>query len=371
MTAPIAPLRALHVVNGEYYAGAERVQDLLAATLPALGCEIGFACLKPGLFPERRHARHAPLHFVPMRSRAALGCARRIAAIARRDGYSLIHTHTPRSALVGRLAAALAGLPMVHHVHSPTARDTEQALRNRINRLVEQASLVGVRDLVAVSQSLARHLRAEGLGDRRIHVVPNGVPARAALEPRPPPAAWTLGSVALFRPRKGLEVLLQALAALRARGLPVRLRAVGPFVSEAYGEEMHALAGRLGLQPAIDWVGFSDDVDHHLAAMDTFVLPSLYGEGMPMVVLEAMAHGLPVVASDVEGIPEAVEHGVTGLVVPPAQPAALADALAALLAQPARWSSMRAASHRRHAERFSAQSMAAGVRAVYRELLGR
>ena len=158
--------------------------------------------------------------------------------------------------------------------------------------------------------------------------VPNGVPAAGhAVERRPPSGAWTLGAVALFRPRKGIEVLLEALAMLRSRSVNVRLRAVGGFETPAYESTIRQLAERLGLEGAIDWIGFTRSVNRELAKIDLFVLPSLFGEGLPMVVLEAMAAGLPVVASRVEGVPVAVVHRETGLLVEPGSVSQLAKAI--------------------------------------------
>ena len=113
-------VNVLHVINGEHYAGAERMQDLLAQRLADHGFQAGFACLKPGRFPDARRGRQAPLYALPMRSRLDLRCVPRLVRIIRREGCRLVHTHTPRTALLGRLAALLAGVPMVYHVHSPT-----------------------------------------------------------------------------------------------------------------------------------------------------------------------------------------------------------------------------------------------------------
>ena len=93
--------RVLHLINGEHYAGAERVQDLLAACLPRFGYEVGFACVKPGVFPESRSARHIPLYRVPMQSRFDLRSIGRLCQIVDEGGYTLIHAHTPRTAIVG------------------------------------------------------------------------------------------------------------------------------------------------------------------------------------------------------------------------------------------------------------------------------
>ncbi len=366
----VRPVRVLHVITGEHYAGAERVQELLALRLPELGFEAAFACVKPGVFPEVCRARQAPVHRFPMRLRGDLRPAWAIARLVRREGFSLIHTHTVRTAMVGRLAAALARVPMVYHVHSPTSRNTTRVWLNRVGALVERFSLRGAARLITVSESLRRHMLAQGFAPEKITVVPNGVPAAGQALRRPPGEVWRLGTVALFRPRKGLEVLLEALAELKARGRQVELRAVGTFETPEYQAAILARAERLGVGRLIHWTGFARDVGAELAQMDLFVLPSLFGEGLPMVILEAMAAGLPVAATRVEGVPEAVRHGREGMLAPPGDPQALAGAIDAVISGGAEWAALSEAARRRHAERFSDQAMAAGVAAVYREVLG-
>ena len=170
--------------------------------------------------------------------------------------------------------------------------------------------------MIAVSDSLGQYAHRQGYAAEKVVVIPNGVPARPPIPVRDAAKrAWTLGMIALFRPRKGIEVLLRAMALLRWQGVNVRLRAVGDFESPDYGHQVKQLVWDLGLEAAIDWVGFQRDIDRQLAQMDLLVLPSLFGEGLPMVVLEAMSAGLPVVAADVEGIPEAVRDGREGLLV--------------------------------------------------------
>ena len=325
--APAAPVRVLHVINGEHYAGAERVQDLLALRLPEFGFEVSFASLKPGQFSARRQAKQTPLLDAAMRSRFDVRVAWRLAERIRADGYALVHAHTPRSALIGRLASWLAGVPMVYHVHSPSVRDTTNRWRNLTNAWLERASLVGVPRLIAVSESLGLHLRERGYTAERITVIRNGVPGVARPVDRAEPRdSWTFGVVALFRPRKGLEILLEALAHLKNRGRAFRLRAIGTFETPEYEREIHCRAAALGVADVIDWVGFTSDVPAELARIDALVLPSLFGEGLPMVVLEAMAHGAVVVASAVEGVPEAIRDRTDGLLVPPGDPVALARA---------------------------------------------
>jgi glycosyltransferase involved in cell wall biosynthesis len=360
----------LHVINGEFYSGAERVQDLLATALRAEGFEVGFACVKPGDFPCRRHDRRAPLHSLPMRSRLDLRVAVQLATVVREHGYRIVHAHTPRSALVGRLAALRAGVPFVYHVHSPTCRDSTQRLRNRLNSLIERLSLWRSNHLITVSSSLECHMRRLGYSPHTLTVVRNGVPASSVRRsPQRPEGEWMLGVVALFRPRKGLESLLEAIAILRNQDLPVRLRAIGGFESEHYRASLLERTQQLGIGDAIDWPGFCADVNCELAHLDLLVLPSLFGEGLPMVILEAMACGVPVVATRVEGVPEAVDDGVQGVLVRPQDAADLARGIARVVQGEMDWSALQRQAIAHHGAHFSDRSMAAGVAAVYRRAL--
>jgi glycosyltransferase involved in cell wall biosynthesis len=360
----------LHVINGEYYAGAERVQDLLAKHLAGLGFSVGFACVKFDLFGELRESRGAPLYDVPMWTRFDFRAAAKIAGIVRRDGYRLIHSHTVRTAMIGGLAAGMAGVPMVYHAHSPASRDCTHRWTNRVNGLIERLSLRRASRVIAVSQALAEHVAREGFDPTRIRVVRNGVPTAANVRDRTPPSGcWRVGTVALFRPRKGIEVLLEALAMLRRQGLPVHLRAVGAFVSPHYAAEVSAHVAKLGLTEHVTWTGFTRDVADELLQMDLFVLPSLFGEGLPMVVLEAMTAGVPIVATRVSGIPEAIRHSQDGVLVAPGDAEELCRAIAAVVRGEYDWSALRDSAMARHAAEFSDLAMAAGVAAVYRELV--
>jgi glycosyltransferase involved in cell wall biosynthesis len=369
-TATVTTADVLHVVNGEHYAGAERVQDLLAQRLPDFGYRVEFACVKLARFDALRQSRQARLQPVPMRSRFDLRAAWKIAGIVRRGGHRIIHAHTVRSAIVAAIAARLTGVPLVYHAHSPASHDTTHRWRNRFNGLIERLSLRAAVRVIAVSQAMADHMVQQGFDRERVAVVHNGVPFPESLpDRRPPHGNWTLGTAALFRPRKGMEVLLEALAMLRQQDLPVRLRAVGSFESPAYEAEIARRVRELGLQECISWTGFRRDVTAELAKMDLFVLPSLFGEGLPMVVLEAMAAGVPIVATRVAGVPEAVRDGCDGLLATPGDTADLIRAIGRIIRGEATWASLRASALARHAEHFSDRAMAAGVAAVYDAIL--
>lgn len=367
---PSRPRRALHLINGEHYAGAERVQDLLAQQLPRFGWQADFVCLKPGAFERARAASDSRVTTLAMRSRLDLSPAREVAALLASGGYDLLHTHTVRSLLIGRFAAQRARKPLLHHVHSRTDRDTENPLRNRVNSAIQRFGAARAARLIAVSHGTAHYLRAIGYDDAQVRVVPNGVPVIAT--PRAwtaPESQWVLGMVALFRPRKGVEALIDALAALRAQGRAATLRAVGGFESEDYRRQVLAHAQARGVAEHIEWTGFTRDVGAELARIDLFVLPSLYGEGLPMVLIEALALGLPVVASANEGIPEVLADGRAGALVPPGDVPALSAAIAALMDEPERAAALARKGLQRQHERYSDVAMARLVAAVYEEVL--
>lgn len=369
-SAPTQAVRVLHVINGEDYAGAERVQDNLALRLPALGFDIGFACLKPWRFAEMRQATSAPLYELPMRSKFDWSPAKRLARLVCDEGYSIVHSHTPRTALVGRAAAAIAHVPLVHHIHCQTAVEVGgRRWQDKLNLLLERIATYRAAKIIAVSPSLRRYLLRRGYSQREVRLVTNGVPTRGET-PAPRPAR-TLGIIALYRPRKGLETLIEALATVRRAGFDVRLRAVGRFQSAAYEREIHQLADSLGVASAIDWTGFQQDVGAELARMDIVVLPSLVSEAMPMSILEAMSAGALVVGSAVDGISDLIEDGVDGLLARPGDAAHLAETLMRALSDDAERHQLALAGYRKQAEHYSDLAMALGVAEVYEEVLGR
>jgi glycosyltransferase involved in cell wall biosynthesis len=134
---------------------------------------------------------------------------------------------------------------------------------------------------------------------------------------------------------------------------------------------VRALIARLGVGDAITWTGFVTNIAGELARIDALVLPSLFGEGLPMVVLEAMAAGVPVIASDVEGVPEAIVDREDGLLVQPGDAASLAAAIDELTSGLVDYPTLSRNAQARHAERFSAETMAGNVAAVYDQVLGR
>jgi glycosyltransferase involved in cell wall biosynthesis len=293
-----------------------------------------------------------------------------VAQLVRGEGYSIIHSHTPRTAIIGRAAAALARVPLVHHVHCQTAVEVGgRRWQDKLNLLLERIATYRAARVIAVSPSLRRYLLRHGYSQREVRLVTNGVPTRGET-PAPRPAR-TLGAIALFRPRKGLETLIEALAIMRRAGFDVRLRAVGRFQSPDYECEIRRLAARLEVESAIDWAGFQQDIGAELARMDVFVLPSLVSEAMPMSVLEAMSAGVLVVGTAVDGITDLIDDGVDGLLARPGDARHLADTLKRAMSDDAERHQLALAGYRKQIDCYSDLGMALGVAEIYEEVLGR
>lgn len=362
--------KVLHIINGEFFAGAERVQDLLALRLPEFGYECGFVCLKEGVFGKYRRSQ-TPLHVVQMHSRFDFSIVGRIAQIVSEGGYSAIHTHTARSALIGRFVARKLRLPFIHHVHSPAGRDTESRVRNVVNSVMEDHFIFpSASRLIAVSSSLKQYLLQKKVPDSKIAVVTNGVPIYGDHPAwHAPQSRWIVGTVALFRPRKGVEVLLQAVRQLVDSGEDVCFKGVGSFETVEYEVQVKKLVEDLNLQDRVHWTGFTSNVHAEMESMHAFVLPSLFGEGLPMVVIEAMSVGIPVAASNVEGIPEVICSEDYGAIIEPNNADALEAGIKKLIANAGKIPAMVLSAHTRQREYFSDISMAKGVAKNYDEVI--
>jgi glycosyltransferase involved in cell wall biosynthesis len=365
----VANIRVLHLINGEHFSGAERVQDLLSLNLRRFGYQVDFACLKPDKFPTVRQS-NSDLFQIQMRHRLDMSGVNQIVQLVRERGYRILHAHTPRSLRVGASANRQLSIPLIYHVHSPVGKDSTHFLRNKINTWVESRCLRSANKIICVSNGLANYMRQLGHDPKKICVVNNGVPINDMAWPKARPSrCWTIGTMALFRPRKGTEVLLDTAAILKKNDLDFRLRAVGPFETTDYQQTILARAHRLQIEDKITWTGFQRDINQQFQLMDLFILPSLFGEGLPMVVLEAMAAAVPVIASRVDGISDAVRDEIDGLIFEPGNAMDLAQKIISICRNPSRWQLMSASAVKRQQTDLSDTRMAHRVADVYDEVL--
>ncbi|HCA46870.1 MAG TPA: hypothetical protein DEP45_05760 [Armatimonadetes bacterium] len=283
----------------------------------------------------------------------------------------IVHTNSTKMHLMAGAAARLRKLPVIWHMRDlMTDEDALSWLRRAVQRVRPE--------VIAISEAVAGQF--DGM-PCTVHLVPNGIPIDR-FTPGDPPAGLREGLglpegvpvacvVGRLTPWKGHQTLLRAWSEVLSRVPDAHLLIVGEvaFWEDGYAAELRALADSLGISKRVAWSGFREDVPEVLRAVDLLVLPSIH-EPFGRVVIEGMAAGLPVVATASGGVPEIVREGETGLLAPPEQPGPLGEAIARVLADPARARAMGEAGRRRAVECFDVRRVARQVEAVYDVLLG-
>jgi len=308
---------------------------------------------------------------------ADLRAGRELLRLVGTGRFDLVHAHGQKAGLLARLAARRRRVPSVYTPHSFVY--STQLLRPRrssrirflVGRELERRLGRHTAFVIVVAESeMERALADRIAGPTHLVVVHPGVARRVEADPDPRLREFRgegplLGFVAGLRDQKGLPFLLDALDLLAAEGDPLRFAIVG---NGPLRDEVAARLEDPRLRDSTILLGFEGDAYRYLDCLDAFVLPSLW-EGLPMAVLEAMASGLPVVASAVDGTPEAVEDGVTGFLVPPAEPVTLAERMREVAGDAELRAAMGEAARRAAAERFGVDLMVDSVISVYRSAL--
>jgi glycosyltransferase involved in cell wall biosynthesis len=293
----------------------------------------------------------------------------RLGRFLRRERIDVLHAHKFGSNVWGTLLGRAAGVPVIL-AHEHTWSYEGQPLRRALDRHVIAR---GSDRLIAVSrEDQRRMIEVEGIPPGRTLFIPIGVPhtepqrnrdvrAELGIEPGAP----VIGAVGMLRPQKAFHVLLRAAALLvRARpDIQVLIAGDGPE-----REALHELARELGVDGSVRLLGRRTDVPDVLRALDIAVLCSDF-EGSPAAVIEYMGAALPVVATSVGGVPDLIEAGKHGLLVPPGEPVALADAIAELLADPESARAMGARGRERRIAEFDIDILVHRLEDLYGELL--
>lgn len=373
--------RVLHLLESGGLYGAERVVLNLAVVQkaagefePVVGCIVQHPAEPSALYDAASAAGLEAHRFLLRNGRLAIDVPRaaRDLRVAR---ISLLHSHGYKATVYGSFVRALRPMPITATCHlwfmrpdSPAKMKAMVALEMRIYRRF--------RAVVAVSEQIRRILVRSGVDERRVQVVRNGIPLdgsplgadrrRTLRESLGVPSdGFLVLNAGRLSAQKDQAALVHAISAMPAGNRPVfcAIAGEGPLRGE-----LQDLIGGAGLGGRVRLIGYRDDVGDLLGAADAFALPSL-DEGMPMILLEAAAAGLALVATPVGDVPELVRDGVTGLLVPCGEPAALAAALTRLRDEAGLAGRLGAAVREDVRRSHSRESMAARYAEVYRELI--
>ncbi|MBI1735029.1 MAG: glycosyltransferase [Candidatus Rokubacteria bacterium] len=386
--APGAPVRLLEFMTSFTAGGTERQIVNLMKGLDRVRFALAIGCqMRSGKFLDEVLALGAPLREYPISSFKDPRTLRQVARLARdlrHGGTQIVHSHNFYANVFAVPAARLARTPVV----IASVRDMG-VYQTPPQRVLHRIACALADRIVVNADAIRSSLVAQGLDGRKISVIRNGLDMtpfaarRGATAVRQelgvPATAPLVVLVARLNALKGVEDFLQAGARVAA-AVPDSLFVVvgddwlsrgGEVVADtAYRRALAAQVDALGLARRVVFTGYRRDVPALLAEAALSVLPS-HSEGLSNTLLESMAAGAPVVATNVGGNPEVVRHGVTGLLVPPRAPEALAEAIIAVLTDRALADRFGRAGRRRVLQEFSLERTIAATQDLYLDLLAR
>ena len=315
----------------------------------------------------------APLVSIPDRGPWDWRVVADLVAVLRRENVAVWHGHDYKTNALGLLLRRFHPMRLVTTVHGWVRQTARTPVYYRIDKLC----LPRYERVFCVSEDLFDAALAAGVPAGRCVLLENGIDAAGTVRRNPPagakqalgfdPARPLIGAVGRLSPEKGFDVLLAAVKQLADRGRDVQLVIVGEGDDRP---RLEALAVSLGVADRVRLAGWETDVRSYYEAMDVFALSSLR-EGLPNVVLEAMALEVPVVATRIAGVPRLVEDGRTGLLVEPGDADGLSRSLGGLLGNPGLADLFRAAGRRAVETRFSFAARMSKLAGAYDELLAK
>lgn len=358
-------MRILHVETGMHLYGGARQVTWLVSGLADAGIESLLVCPVDSAIADGSFGTGIDVATVPMGGDLDFGFITRLSRLIESYAPDLVHLHSRRGAdWLGALAARRCHKPAVltRRVTNPEpgwAVPVKYRLYDRV---------------ITISRAIADGLREVGVPEDKIRLVHSAVPAAAAdgwsrerflQEFNLPADAIVVGMAAQFIRRKGHDVLMRALPALRVTHPDLRflLFGKGPLFGDVRRQVEAAF-----LDDRVTLTGYREDLREFIGCLDLLVHPAL-DEGLGVVLLEAAAAGVPVVATPVGGVPEIVRDGENGLLVPPDDPPALARAVHTLIDDACRRETMAEAGRTIVDREFSVRAMVDGNLAVYREIL--
>lgn len=377
-TARASKIKVCHVAMADLWAGAEVQLAILLRSLARLeDLEVSAILLNDGRLAADLQGTGIRTHVIREAERNPLSIVKELSAYFRRTEIDVLHTHKYKDNILGALASVRHDIPYrVRTVHgAPEPFVGLQAFKMTLYEMVDSVvNRLAVDRLLAVSFSLRDPLVAR-FGIDKVTCIHNAIDVDQIRVTRNPVSLreelgldqheFVIGTMGRLVPVKGLEVFLRAARIVKDHGKNAKFIIAGDGPLKG---PLQALAHHCGLDHQVLFLGHRNDSHDVLGLMDLFVLPSL-SEGIPLVLLEALALARAVVATDVGGIPEVVEHGISGLLVAAGKEDDLAQGCLALMDDPVLAQRLGQAGRKRVEQAFSAEVMAEGVANVYRRLV--
>ena len=350
------------VTKSEFGGGQEYIRILMSQVTNAqfvlVTGDRGYLTEFAGSMNIRVHVCESLVH--PISPRKDLAALTDVYALLRRERPDLVHANSSKAGVIGRAAAMLAGIPAVFTAHGWAFTEGVSRRQAQIATVVEKVVAPLAKKIICVSNYDRSLALRKGIGNAsQMVTVHNGIPDIA------PPVTPALNAVprivmvARFAPPKDYETLLRAAALFQPDDLRIECVGDGPELAAS-----RKLAQELGVEDRVTFHGARRDVAAILRDADIFVLLSRW-EGLPLSVLEAMRAGLPVIASRVGGVPEAVDDGVSGILLERNDAGALADALRSLIGDTPRRRAMGIKARQRFLAHFSAERMVQQTLQIY------
>ena len=363
----MSPIRVVRIVSGLWIGGVERKIAAMTVELKKRGFDLSVICLREEgpLAPDLRESG-IPVDVIRVRRRFSPSGLWRLRTHLRLLRPDIVHPHMYRSNTTGSIAAALAGVPVVvNHVHNvDTWDDFRQLWTDRL--------LVPLKDMyVFVSEAVRKNYTAKvRVPDSLQCVIYNGIDTARFTPSHDNPMALDgsprIGAATRLVPQKGLDTLIPLVHHWKRIAPDLRLYILGDGPQRP---DLERLIESEGLSASIRILGFSDRVHEFLRSLNLYVMPSAK-EGFSNALLEAMASGLPCVATDVGGNAEAIRDAIDGRIVPAADPEAFDRAVQDCLASPESMDRLGDAARRR-SEEFSLEKMLCRTQDLYEQLASR
>ncbi len=347
--------------------GAEVFIRNAAPRLRKLGWDLQLITLSEGgILVDQLRAESVPVIELGVNKTNFFYMIPKLLSLWKKEKPQILHTHLYHAGLIGRILGKMAGIhPIFVHQAGP------ELFRNNIRILLDKHTSSLVTQYVVTSTYVNQILQTrEQIHPNKIIIIPNGIVTREYELSRTRPKGWpdvgqgpVLGTVGRLAPEKGHLLLIEALSILRQNGVVFYALMIGDGILK---DELIQKTKIQHLEDCISWVGSQNNVPDWLPFFDLFVLPSQW-EGISLALLEAMAAGLPVIATSVGGTPEVIKNGETGLLVPPSNPHALAAAIQKMIENPSLSREMGQAGKRHCQQNYDIDRIVKEIDSIYRQ----